>query len=241
MKKQSIILATTLGLLAISVGSVSASAVSVDYSSEGQVEFLPGSGSEPVDPSDPTKPVTPINTIPGGTVSPGTGGPLSIDFASSLYFGQQLISSSNKTYYALAQSYLDSLGATVAGPNYVQVTDSRGTVAGWTLTVKQDAQFTSATASEALVGASVTLGNGGVVSASSSTMPTGATALTLVPGASATVMSAAAGQGAGTYLETFGTSATAGTSVSLFVPGAATKLADKYNTSFTWTLNDVPG
>lgn len=54
--------------------------------------------------------------------NPGTAGPLSIDFASSFQFGNQKITSETMDYYAKLQEFTSSL----AGPNYVQVTDKRG-------------------------------------------------------------------------------------------------------------------
>ena len=41
------------------------------------------------------------------------------------------------------------------GPNYVQVTDNRGTEAGWSLKVKQEGQFKSTSGKE-LTGAAIT-------------------------------------------------------------------------------------
>ena len=55
-------------------------------------------------------------------------------------------------------------------------------------------------------------------------------------------MAAKAGQGAGTYLNNWGTDATTGAnSIELSVPGSTTKYAKKYSTTFTWVLTDAPG
>ena len=54
-------------------------------------------------------------------------------------------------------------------------------------------------------------------------------------------MSAKAGEGLGTYLLVFGDDATAAESIELNIPGSTTKYAEKYSTSLTWTLTDVPG
>ena len=54
-------------------------------------------------------------------------------------------------------------------------------------------------------------------------------------------MSAAKGNGAGTYLFDWGTDATtAAKSIELTVPGSTTKYAEKYATKLTWTLTDAP-
>ncbi len=60
------------------------------YTSNGIVEFTPS--EEPtnlVDPTDPTNPVDPIDPTDPEGPNPGTNGPLSIDYASSLDFGVQ--------------------------------------------------------------------------------------------------------------------------------------------------------
>ena len=63
------------------------------YHSNGQIVFEPN--TEPTDPisptdPDPENPIKPVDpTTPDGKPEPGTNGPLSIDFASSLYFGTQ--------------------------------------------------------------------------------------------------------------------------------------------------------
>lgn len=214
------------------------------YDSNGQIIFEPSTEPvNPVDPTDPEKPVTPVDpTDPEKPVNPGTNGPLSIDYASSLDFGTQKITSKNETYTAKTQKYKDQSGNTKEGPNFVQVSDARGTEKGWKLTVKQNGQFKSESAKE-LTGAQVSFKNGTIVTASNSAKPTATASFELQPtGAEATVTSAQEGQGAGTYLTTWGTDATTGAeSISLFVPGSTTKYAEKYSTTFTWTLSDVPG
>ncbi|WP_256869283.1 WxL domain-containing protein, partial [Enterococcus thailandicus] len=52
--------------------------------------------TDPVDPTDPTDPEGP---------NPGTNGPLSIDYASSLDFGVQKITSKDQIYFAASQKY----------------------------------------------------------------------------------------------------------------------------------------
>ncbi|WP_427813273.1 WxL domain-containing protein [Enterococcus sp. 22-H-5-01] len=243
MKKVSFILvsATLLGT-ALAATTVHA-ADEANYNSNGVITYAPSEDqTNPVDPLNPDKPVTPNDpTNPDGKPNPGTNGPLSIDFASSLIFGEQKITSTTETYHAQAQGYTDASGNAQEGPNYVQVSDNRGKETGWTLKVKQDNQFKTASAKE-LTGAKITLANGNVVSNSSSAKPTAVTPITLNPGTEATVMSAANGQGAGTYLTDWGTDLdSAKQSISLEVPGSTTKYADSYTTTFTWNLTDVPG
>ena len=61
----------------------------------------------PVDPEnpDPNKPVDPVDPVTGEKPEPGTNGPLSIDFASTLYFGENVISTKDETYFAYAKNY----------------------------------------------------------------------------------------------------------------------------------------
>lgn len=219
------------------------------YQSNGMVEFRASEDpTNPVDPTDPTDPIQPIDPTDPEGPNPGTNGPLSIDFASSLDFGVQKITSEDQVYYAAAQKYqsLDEEGKPTGiikeGPNFVQVTDNRGTESGWTLKVNQDGQFTSASGKE-LTGAEITFKNGHVVTISESGKPAGQETMTLNPdGTQQNVMVASAGNGAGTYLLDWGTDAETGAkSIELNVPGATTKYAEKYSTKLVWTLTDVPG
>lgn len=218
------------------------------YGSNGVVIFEPNTDpTDPVDPTDPTNPVEPIDPTDSDSSNPGTNGPLSIDFASSLDFGTQKITSKDEIYHAVPQKYVtsetDAEGnlVTKKGPNYVQVTDNRGTEAGWILQVNQNGQFKSETGKE-LTGAVITLNNGTVVTASESGKPAGEDTIALnAEGALSKVMTAAAGNGAGTYLLTWGTDEVSGAeSITLDVPGATTKYAEKYSTTLTWTLSDTP-
>ncbi|MGM0258655.1 hypothetical protein IGK73_000490 [Enterococcus sp. AZ102] len=227
------------------------------YTSNGAVTFTANTDpTKPVDPLNPENPITPTDpTNPDengnpGEVTPGTAGPLSIDFASSLQFGEQKITSTTETYYAATQKYTTKDGTATEGPNYVQVTDNRGTEKGWVLKVKQNGQFKNTDGKE-LVGAKITLNQGNVVTNSSSTKPVGKEIIELTPasdtpdsenyGAESIVMNAEKGGGAGTYLHAWGSDAeTAAKSIALEVPGSTTKYATQYTTTFTWILSEIP-
>lgn len=214
-----------------------------NYDSNGVITFAPNTDlTDPVDPVDPTNPVTPVDPTDPTGPKPGTAGPLSIDYASSLDFGTQKITSKDEVYQAKPQKYLDKDSNEKTGPNFVQVTDNRGTETGWTLQMKQNSQFQTVDAEE-LTGAEITFKNGNVVTASASGKPTGEATIVADPsGALKDVMAAADGQGAGTYLLDWGTDdTTAATSIELSVPGSTTKYAKKYSTTFTWVLSDTPG
>ncbi|CAD5900222.1 WxL domain-containing protein [Carnobacterium maltaromaticum] len=240
---------TSAIVLATLVGSSSA-ALAAEYKSNGAVEFIENTDpTDPVDPTDPTVPVDPIDPTDPEGPNPGTAGPLSIDFASSVVFGKNKISNANQTYFADAQELKD--GRFV--PNYVQVTDTRSGNLGWTLTVQQEGQFTNATAvNKVLTGSVIKLADGAVSSSSTSPAAVAAPTITLDPsGASSLVMSAKAGSGWGTWLNYFGdvTEETIAEdevvqknkAITLDVPGSTPKDAVQYKTELTWTLSDTPG
>jgi hypothetical protein len=194
--------------------------------------------TNPIDPTDPdpTDPITP--TDPGDHENP-TPGPLSIDYVSNLRFGSQKTTGADTTYYADLDHVKDSTGTDKNLPNFVQVTDKRGSNAGWHLTVTQDEQFKSGT--EELTGASLTLDHATLSTPDGGVAPTANQAITLKPGTASDVVDSKSDQGTGTWLDRFGTDEAEGkTSVSLFVPGKTKKVQGEYKTSLTWTLTDSP-
>lgn len=242
-----------------------AAEVKADYKSDAVINFIPN--DEPTSPVDPEEPggggVTPIDPIdPTTPVEPGTPGPLSIDFASSLNFGIQKISSTDETYYAYSQQVTNEQGVTSNKPNYVQVTDNRGTAAGWTLSVTQLADFetTEAVKNKTLPGAAITLEGMSAVSATTATgNPIVKDTVTLVPGTAEVITAAAQDSGEGTWITRVGSTQTLfddtetlnvdGTTttvnknknIHLTVPGAIAKSAANYTAVLTWTLSDVVG
>lgn len=250
MKLQKLVALSTLVALSSTavLTNVALAADGGEYKSTGVIEFTPDDGeTHPVDPTDPTNPINPTDPDPENPGEPGgTQGPLSIDFASSLYFGKQKITSETKTYPAETQKGTDKEGKDVEVPNYVQVTDNRGLKnSGWTLQVQQMGQFKSADADE-LSAAAVTFSNAVVNSVSESERPTNVKEFTLNPDSTLqTVMSAKDGQGIGTTVDAFGTKENMANSINLNVPGSttkyATKYATKYTTKFNWVLTDAPG
>ena len=108
-----------------------------EYRSNGLVEFIPNvDPTEPVDPEnpDPEKPVKPIDPTDPEGPNPGTQGPLSIDYASSFDFGKNRISNKDQVYFAKSTAISRKSKET---PNFVQISDNRGTNSGWSLTVTQ--------------------------------------------------------------------------------------------------------
>lgn len=144
-------------------------------------------------------------------------------------------------YYAKLDNVKNKkTGAESEVPNFVQVTDNRGTNAGWKLTVKQNDQFTTADAKE-LTGATLTLKNGTLNSAAGSKAPTAAQNIALTPGQAFDVATAQEEEGMGTWTNSFGESVKDGEkSVELSVPGKTKKEQAQYTTSLTWELKDAP-
>jgi len=263
MKKISFVLisATLLGT-ALLTTTAHAGETGADYNSNGAVKFIPNPDpSKPVDPlnPDPDKPVNPVDPTDPDGPKPGTDGPLSIDYASSLDFGVNKISNKTEIYYARAQKFAndDGTASDVVRPNYVQISDNRGNNAGWTLQVKQNGQFTNKdTLNKTLTGSAITLTSPVVKSnAKNVTAPTATAEINLDPnGAQTTVFSAKKDAGAGTWVNAWGTASKAtekdennkdvdadiNKEVSLTVPGATPKDAVNYSTTLTWSLSDTP-
>lgn len=258
MKATKLIAVATLAALSLStVGGVVSHAAGAEYESNGAVEFIPNTDpTDPVDPTDPdpNNPVEPIDPTDPTGPNPGTAGPLSIDYASSLDFGLNKISNLDEVYYARAQQFSDGRAAT---GNYVQVTDKRGNNEGWTLKVKQNGQFAAAsTLNDTLTGSAVSLIDAAVDSKSTAVFPTAAATIDLDPaGAESLVMSAKDGEGNGTFVDVWGdvetvketdrngveVDAEVNKAITLSVPGSTPKDAVKYSTLLTWSLSDVPG
>ena len=231
---------SVLALSAMTITTLSTTAFAeeaVEYHSHGVVEFRPNTDpTDPVDPEnpDPENPVVPTDpSNPGGEPEPGTQGPLSIDYASTFDFGVNKISNKDETYYARAQHYNDGHSDT---PDYVQVTDNRGTNSGWKLTVKESGQLTATTdtLNKVLTGAQITLAHPNVTSnASGVTAPTAAEDTWEDYWGKVESVQEEDEQGAKQDVNIT-------KDVALSVPGSTPKDAVKYQTTLTWTLTDVP-
>lgn len=246
-KAMQVMASTTLAAMVMSSGAFTVFAADGGvYNSKGSVTFEASKDpTDPVDPSDPKDPVVPEG--PGGeTPQPGTPGPLSIDFASSLDFGTNVISNRDQVYYAAPQKVKVAGGATEERPNYVQISDNRGTNKGWTLTVKQNGQLSNAsTLNNELTGAEISLADATATSASTTVVAPTAYDVVLDPdGDEQKVMTAQVGEGAMTWISYYGDvedvdGEMKNTSVQLEVPGSTPKDSVKYSTTLTWILSDV--
>lgn len=163
---------------------------------------------------------------------------------------KNLRSNQNDVVMLYAQWVLDS-GLKSNKPNWVQVTDKRGTNAGWKLQVQQGAQFFTIKDGvyKELKGAQITINNGTVATKTDNkaTAPTTSNKIVLIPGEknypgpAQDVMIAQKNQGMGTWVDSFGSATTGDKSISLTVPGVSEKIKGaKYLTELTWLLNDIP-
>ncbi|GAX48037.1 WxL domain-containing protein [Pseudolactococcus reticulitermitis] len=250
----------TACLIAAPIFSSSANALSVggDTTSNGYVNFEEGNNAQitPVDPLAPTIPVGPTN--PDGTTPlPGTGGALSIDFASSLSFGKQQISSNDATYYAHAQwisKDKDGNSVDITRPNYVQVSDTRGTWGGWTLTVAEADQFKNAAGDE-LAGAELAFDNGYTDGTTTATPGFVKTGNFVIGTAEVKLLGAGVNEGMGTWVYGLGGNAdyvenggahlgnddvSTASPITLKVV-AGTNKATAYTTELQWKLTNTPG
>lgn len=236
--------------------------------SNAAVKFIPSTDpTNPTDPTDPDNPLQPIDpTDPDHPVKPGGDGPLSIDYVSNLDFGVQKISSSDQTYHAKAQYGKKPDGTIKMVPNYAQVTDNRGTLGGWSLSVKQDGDFVT-DKNEVLAGAEISIANAAISTNVKDKKASVVNSITLNK-SDQIVMAAKTGEGAGTYSYVMGTAGNVAenkdavtdsdkhkdasgkdkpddkrfesSDVTLKVPGKSEKLAKAYTATMTWTLSDVP-
>lgn len=238
---------TSIAVTTIGGLSVAATGDGGELSSQGRITFEPSKGegtiTPPGNPEKPGEPVFPIDpTQPEGKPQPGGQGPLSIDFVSSFDFGVQEITSLDKDYKAHAQRFTTAAGEESEMPNFVQITDNRGTEAGWTLKVTQSEQFQALEKTgKELTGAKITLGNANRLTHSDSALAVGPAAVDLTPGEAALIMMAEVDSGAGTHFTQWGTEAAnnGAESVNLFVPGKTTKFADQYQAELVWELSDA--
>ena len=201
--------------------------------SEAEIEFTPGTGApEVIDPTDPEEPYEPG---PNDPEDPPTGetGPLTLDFVSSVDFGENEIVSN-------AQIYESS----TLRP-FIQVTDRRGTGEGWSVTASAS-EFEATVdeeTKETLPGSVITFANGEVVSTSTSEAPNPVEQVVLRTGGDAAeVVTASVDSGLGSWVNRWFPSEEASTNdnVTLEVPaGAAT--AGQHTATIAWTLTDAPG
>ncbi|ALS02797.1 cell surface protein [Enterococcus silesiacus] len=184
----------------------------------------------PVDPTDPNKPVDPDQPIdPTDPENPGTGneGALAIDYVSNIVFGEKEIESGDTIYNAMNEN------------PFVQVTDKRGTGAGWTLSAQTNGFKTEA--GKQLKGAELSFKNGHVKTRTDnvSTAPIGNDVVFSNADAKV-IMSAKKDAGRGTWLDVFSGEADNNENVQLKVLEGSADANIEYSAEINWTLANAP-
>ncbi|WP_314062839.1 WxL domain-containing protein [uncultured Vagococcus sp.] len=207
-----------------------------------------------IDPNDKEKEDTVYPGEEDNVVRPN--GPLVIDYISRYHFGEVPMSGNNAIYNANLDTLKDTPTSTpFEVPNFIQVTDNRGTNAGWSLGVRMSQEFTTAKG-VTLDNTSLTFKNTEMFKRSSNesaapsvfsadkkvTISLANTGFTTIGAAKGT-----GNEGVGSWAVTHGhvvgdTAANAAESVQLFVPGKSTKVkGEAYTAKVEWLLTDEPG
>lgn len=225
-----------LSLVAISsLGFLSVIPSANALTSEANVNFTePTTLPDIVDPDDPSTPLEP-EPAPGGNVNTEPGS-LTLDYVSHLEFGSHALSPRAQTYYAQNEK-----------TPFAQVTDVRGTGAGWRLTASLS-NFTDGT-DDSLEGATITLLNdaGDIVTTPdnfNAAAPTLTNEITLNSSTNDTqlVTNALANTGKGTWVTRWqdnDTETDYNQSVALNVP-AAVATEGAHTATITWELSNAP-
>ncbi|EDO1366726.1 WxL domain-containing protein [Listeria monocytogenes] len=225
-----------IGISSVTLFAPSAFAITSEGDSKATVKFKAGAGVvNPVDPENPTKPIDPLD--PSNPTDPGTGntGSLTLDYVSSVNFGEQEVSSTEQSYSSTSRK------------PFIQISDRRGTGAGWKVTATATA-FQNEDGTASLSGATLSFKNGETASASTTaTTPTAAQTVELPTDGTSivSVVSAKASEGMGTWINRwFGATpndtASLNDNVKLTIPAGSATLGD-HEATITWTLSDAPG
>lgn len=233
MKKPFICLLTTGLVFSMIVNT------GITYAAESNatITFTPPTDvTAPVDPTNPGEPF-PGDVDEEGTVpdSEEAQGPLSLDFVTHIAFGNKNISTSEQTYEALTSS------------PFVQVTDRRGTGAGWNITASAS-NFTM-DSENTLPGAEINFANGTTVSTANTPNPGINNNIQLVTGSSAVTVASASikedgaplntAEGLGTWVMRWLSDNETNENVTLYVPEASAS-EGTHTATINWTLTSGP-
>ncbi|MDG4588715.1 WxL domain-containing protein [Enterococcus faecium] len=218
MKKT--ILATLLISTTILAGTVAVHADDLSGKSTAKIGLTKQDPDNPVGPIDPIDP----DDNPPSNDPTGNTGDLRIDYISNIDFGTQTISGKTETYIAEKPASLTES----------QVSDLRGTGAGWHLQVNYDTEKPGFTSEDkTLSGAELTLPSGTAKSVADNKATPPATSEVVVNNAAQNIMTATANTGLGTWADEMDTA-----NVSLKVPSG--NLVGDYTATLVWTLSDAP-
>jgi hypothetical protein len=183
--------------------------------------------------TNPVAPLDPLNPDQPGA-GPGTdmAGPLSLDYVPTLPFGSKVITGNVETY------------KTTNTKPYIQVSDTRGTGAGWVVKANL-AEFKDTTDGTKTLPGAISFGNTQIITSTNntSTAPTGGN-FTLTGGASdITIFSAATNEGLATWLQTWLSTTpndpegNDNVTLEINTAGAYTRT---YLSTITWTIEVAP-
>lgn len=255
------LLLTTFSTLMLGILFCPSVAAESGFSTNGDVTVKASDKTDPLDPENPLNPVDPGE-------SPSTEGDLRIDFVSAVNFAETKITKTDRHYDSLAQLFFDETSARGA---YVQVTDLRQGIPGWSLQLKQTTQFKNGDSLE-LNGARLSFDKGWANSGGTGTAPSVFRDTISIDeiGSSYQVASAEKGAGNGTWMLSFGASATnnnnqesslkaltgqdgkamidsvyqkqaySNSAITLSVPDKTTILPGDYQTELSWILQATP-
>ncbi len=238
MKKLGVIAMITVlsGSALMSTYSASAAVVGDSATSKNSVNFVAGGSDEDdaVGTLDPTNPDNPNPNSPIDPMDPdnqGTEhvGPLTINYASNIKFGEQKISGKDITYNGLN-----------ADP-FIQVTDIRGTGAGWNLSAKSTG-FANSDGKKVLKGAELSFKGGQVKAGSKNNISTSPLSSNIIFNnvASQPVMNAKKEAGKGTWLNVWSGTDQSNENVQLKVLAGTAEADTEYTSTITWELADAP-
>lgn len=212
--------------------AVAAESVS-DGKSNANIEFEEGDGSEDVvDPEKPEEDYDDENPDEGDPDDDPTGdsGALTLDYVSSVDFGEHKVSTKTETYKA------ETLRP------FIQVSDKRGTAEGWSVTA-QASSFTDSYDEQSLNGSTLSFLNGDTSSKSTADAPKPSSEVALSAGGdSALVVNAAEDTGMGKWTTHWiapDKEAGQNDNVTLNVPGGSATQGE-HTATVDWTLADAP-
>lgn len=215
-----IILTTVLLSTSFLMGALTVHADDLSGKSTAKIGLTKQDPDHPVGPIDPLDP----DDNPSSNQPTGNTGDLRIDYISNIDFGTQMISGKTETYQATAPANMVE----------AQISDLRGTGAGWNLQVNYDpAQSGFSSADQTLKGAELTLPVGQTKTVADSQSAAPATNEITVNDDAQNIMSAVKDTGLGTWADEMTTS-----QVKLKVPSG--NLAGAYTATLVWTLTDAP-
>lgn len=232
MKKRTLTAIAGVSLLGLTGLSTNAlAAVSSTANSTNHIVFEAGEEvTNPIDPTNPDNPNPSDPIDPTDPTNPGTGneGSLTIDYVSNIEFGTQKTASGTMIYHAQNEH------------PFVQVTDKRGTGAGWNLTAKAT-EFKNTDGSKVLKGAELTFKNGVLKTQTENISPSPENKDVTFSNSDAHVMmNAKESTGRGTWVNVFSGELGNNENVQLKVlPGTADTNVD-YKATINWELADAP-